>query len=47
MAHNVSRKMSLKDIPKGTLKRILSYIVSKHKIRFTIIVILILLSSLF
>ena len=46
MASHVSKKMSLKDIPKGTLKRIISYVISRHKIRFTLIVILVLASSL-
>ncbi len=46
MPRPVNRRMSLKDIPKGTLKRILSYVVKRHKIRFIIIVILVLLSSL-
>ena len=41
MANHVSKKMSLKDIPKGTLKRIISYVISRHKIRFTLIVILV------
>ena len=46
MKHEHHMQMSLKDIPKDTLKSLLKYITEKRKFLLTIIIIFILLSSL-
>lgn len=46
MKHNHEMHMSIKEIPKDTLKHLLKYITEKRKILLTIIIICIILSSL-